>query len=93
MGRGKGHQGRCIKDIWTKPKWGSIKGGRLECVGQGESGEGKMETKTRQWYLKSNKKWKRKKSLSLALGDVLGNMFSHSVGCLFILLMIYFAVE
>ena len=27
-GRGKGCQGTCIKDIWTKPKEGRIKGGR-----------------------------------------------------------------
>ena len=26
--RGKGHQGRCIKDTWTKPKGCGIEGGR-----------------------------------------------------------------
>ena len=26
--KGKGHQGTCIKDMWTKPKEGRIEGGR-----------------------------------------------------------------
>ena len=26
--RGKGRQGTCIKDLWTKPKVGRIEGGR-----------------------------------------------------------------
>ena len=26
--RGKGHQGTCIKDTWTKPKGGRIEGGK-----------------------------------------------------------------
>ena len=30
--RGKGHQGRCIKDTWTKPKGGRIEGGRWGSV-------------------------------------------------------------
>ena len=28
--KGKGHQGTCIKDSWTKPKWGRSEGGRWE---------------------------------------------------------------
>ena len=34
--RGKGHQGTCIRDTWTKPKAGGFEGGRwgwLGCVG------------------------------------------------------------
>ena len=30
---GKGHQGTCIKDPWTKPKEGRIEGGRWGWVG------------------------------------------------------------
>ena len=26
--KGKGHQGTCMKDPWTKPKGGRIEGGR-----------------------------------------------------------------
>ena len=26
--KGKGHQGTCIKDPWTRPKGGRIEGGR-----------------------------------------------------------------
>ena len=37
--KGKGHQGTCIKDSWTKPKAGRMEGGA------GKSGGGKMETK------------------------------------------------
>ena len=33
--KGKGHQGTCIKDTWTKPKRGRIKGVRWGCVGRG----------------------------------------------------------
>ena len=32
--KGKGHQGTCIKDPWTKPKRGRIEGGRW--VGRGK---------------------------------------------------------
>ena len=28
--KGKGHQGTCIKDPWTKPKGGRIEGGRWQ---------------------------------------------------------------
>ena len=34
--KGKGQQGTCIKDTWTKPKRGRIKGGRWGWVGHGE---------------------------------------------------------
>ena len=34
--RGKGHQGTCIKDTWTKPKEGTIEGGKWGWVGWGE---------------------------------------------------------
>ena len=34
--KGKGHQGTCIKDTWTKPKWGRIKGGRWGSLGRGK---------------------------------------------------------
>ena len=34
--RGKGCQGTCIKDTWTKPKWGRIEGGRWEWLVGGE---------------------------------------------------------
>ena len=36
--RGKGRQGTCVKDPWTKSKAGRIEGGA------GESGGGKMGT-------------------------------------------------
>ena len=34
--RGKGCQGTCIKDTWTKPKGDRKEGGRWEWVGRGE---------------------------------------------------------
>ena len=34
--KGKGHQGTCIKDTWTKPKEGRMEGRRSGWVGQGE---------------------------------------------------------
>ena len=39
-GRGKGCQGACVKDTWSKPDWGRIKGGRWGWLG---AGVGKME--------------------------------------------------
>ena len=50
--KGKGCQGTCIKDPWTKPKWGRTKGWRWGWVGQGRVGVGKW----RQLCLNSNKK-------------------------------------
>ena len=38
--RGKGHHGACIKDTWTKPKWGRIEGGWWGWLGWGGSGGG-----------------------------------------------------
>ena len=35
--------GTCIKDMWTKPKWGRIEVGSGDGWGEG-SGGGKMET-------------------------------------------------
>ena len=32
-GKGKGHQGTCIKDPWTKPKGNKIEGGRWGWLG------------------------------------------------------------
>ena len=54
MGRkgGKGHQGTCRKDTWTKPKGGRIEGGRWGWVGW----EGVVGRKWRQLYLNNNKK-------------------------------------
>ena len=46
----KDHQGTCIKDPWTKPKWGRIEGG-VE-----ESGGRKMETTVLEQQLKYNNK-------------------------------------
>ena len=37
----KGHQGTCIKDPWTKPKRGRIKGGRWGWLGSGRVGGGR----------------------------------------------------
>ena len=34
--KGKGHQGTCIKDPWTKPKRGWIEGGRWRWMGWGK---------------------------------------------------------
>ena len=31
--KGKGHQGTCIKDTWTKPKRGKIEGGKWGGLG------------------------------------------------------------
>ena len=42
--KGKGCQGTCIKDPWTKPKGGKIEGGRWGVGGARESGSRKMET-------------------------------------------------
>ena len=46
----KGCQGTCIKDPWTKPKGGRIKGGRRGWL-RGKEVVGKW----RQLYLKNNK--------------------------------------
>ena len=34
--KGKGHQGTCIKDTWTKPNEGRIEDGRWDGWGRGE---------------------------------------------------------
>ena len=49
-GRGKGCQGTCRKDTWTKPNWGRIESGRwgrLRWVGV-------VRRKWRQLYLNNN---------------------------------------
>ena len=51
--RGKGCQGTCIKDTWTKPKGGRIEGGRWGWLGSGGVEGGKWI----QLYL-NNKKFK-----------------------------------
>ena len=54
--KGKGHQGTCIKDTWTKPKgvgW-RVGGGGGQGVG------GVVGEKWRQLYLNNNKKNKEK---------------------------------
>ena len=48
--RGKGCQGTCIKDTWTKLKWGRIEDGRWGWLGW----EGVMGGKLRQLYLNNN---------------------------------------
>ena len=53
--RGKCCQGRCIRDTWTKPKGGRIKGGRWRSLGCG----GVVGWKWRQVYLNNNKKNRR----------------------------------
>ena len=52
-----GHQGTCIKDPWTKPKWGRIEGGRWGWVGWGKVVAGKW----RQLYFNNNLKKNIKK--------------------------------
>ena len=47
----KGHQGTCIKDLWTKPKEGRIEGGRWGWLGWG----GVVRGKWRQLYLNNKK--------------------------------------
>ena len=60
--RGKGHQGTCIKDTWTKPK-----GSR---VGGGDSwSRGVVGVKWRQLYLNNNKK-------RLKISKIYANLFS-----------------
>ena len=41
--QGKGHQGTCMKDTWTKPK-GQVQGWEMEMGGAGKRGGVKMET-------------------------------------------------
>ena len=48
--KGEGLSGTCIKDTWTKPKRGKIKGGRWAWLGWREVVGGKW----RQLYLNSN---------------------------------------
>ena len=38
-GKGKGFSGTTIKDTWTKPKQGRIKGGRWGWLGWGQNGD------------------------------------------------------
>ena len=42
--KGRGHQGPCIKDIWTKPKSGRFKGGGWGGQEGGELGGGMKMT-------------------------------------------------
>ena len=42
--RGKGCQGTCIKDTWTKPKGDRIESGTWRWLGWVWTGGGKMET-------------------------------------------------
>ena len=37
--KGRGHGGTCVKELWTKPKRGRIKGERWEWAGRGERWE------------------------------------------------------
>ena len=55
--KGKACQGTCIKDTWTKPKWGRIKGREWGWLGLG----GLMAGKWRQLCLKNNFKKRIKK--------------------------------
>ena len=48
--KGKGHQGTCIKDPWTKPTGSKTEGGRWVLVGWGEA----VAEKWRQLYLNNN---------------------------------------
>ena len=50
-GKREGFSGKCIKDTWTKPKGGRIKGGTWGWLGRGEVVEGKW----RQLYLNNKK--------------------------------------
>ena len=43
-GKGEGYSGTCIKDTWTKPKGGRIKGEKVGMAGVGGSSGRKMET-------------------------------------------------
>ena len=54
--KGKGHQGTCIKDPWTKPKWGTIEGRRWGWVGHLKV----MVGKWRQLHLNINNKMIKK---------------------------------
>ena len=51
-GKGEGFSGTSIKDTWTKPKGGRIKGGKWGWLGWW----GVVEEKWRQLYLNNNKK-------------------------------------
>ena len=52
--KGKGCQGTCTKDTWTKPKAGRIEGGKWGWLGSGRV----VRRKWRQQYLNNNKKIK-----------------------------------
>ena len=51
--KGKGHQGTCIKDTWTKPKGSRFEGGRWGSVGRGQGVWGEMETNVLEQKLKN----------------------------------------
>ena len=51
-GKAEGFSGTCMKDTWTKPKRGRIKGGKRGWLGLG----GVVGGKWRQLYLNNNKK-------------------------------------
>ena len=53
VGKGGESSGTCIKDTWTKPKGGRVKGGGWGCVGR-------VQGKWRQLYVNNNKKRKIK---------------------------------
>ena len=54
--KGEGFSGTTIKDTWTKPEWGRIKGGKWGWLGW----EGLVGRKWRQLYLNNNKKCGKK---------------------------------
>ena len=59
-GKGEGFSGTCIKQPWTKPKGGRIKGGKWGWLGWG----GMVAGKQRPLNLNNNKKCEKNKSKS-----------------------------
>ena len=58
--KGEGFSGRCIKDTWTKPKGGRIKGGKWGWLGWRENGDNYT------WTVKKNVKKKHPTFFTLA---------------------------
>ena len=72
-GKGEGFSGKCIKDTWTKPKGGRIKGGKWGWLGW----EGVVGGTWRQLYLNNKKKCEKNHYIEMELILPMYNAHPH----------------